>query len=141
MLTPLKDPEAVANGLPPTFLLRLSNADELQFHFTFVSRQQPLSNGASTNDPVPTVDTQIAGLTYIFASSPKEVDNLVVREFHANPNLHKNSNVELVGDYTTGGSASVARQQYQACHVSLESHYVLYQIECNPDIMDSFTLR
>jgi Arf-GAP/SH3 domain/ANK repeat/PH domain-containing protein len=107
MLTPLKDPEAVANGLPPTFLLRLSNADELQFHFTFVSRQQPLTNGASTNDPVPTVDTQIAGLTYIFASSPKEVDNLVVREFHANPNLHKNSNVELVGDYTTGGSASV----------------------------------
>ena len=56
---------------------------------------------------MPTVDTQIAGLTYIFASNPKEVDNLVVREFHANPNLHKNSNVELVGDYTTGGSASV----------------------------------
>jgi Arf-GAP/SH3 domain/ANK repeat/PH domain-containing protein len=91
--------------------LRLSNADEIQFNFTFVSRQQALTNGISTNggapQPMPTVDTQIAGLTYIFASNPKEVDNLVVREFHANPNLHKNSNVELVGDYTTGGSASV----------------------------------
>lgn len=111
MLTESQDPEAVANGFPPTFLLRLSNADELNFNFTFVSRQQALTNGASTigksTQPAPTVDTQIAGLTYIFASSPKEVDNLVVREFHANPNLHKNANVELVGDYTTGGSASV----------------------------------
>jgi Arf-GAP with SH3 domain, ANK repeat and PH domain-containing protein len=31
----------------------------------------------------------------------------VTREFHADPNLHKNSNVELVGDFSTGGSASV----------------------------------
>lgn len=31
----------------------------------------------------------------------------MVREFHANPNLHKNANVELVGGFTTGGSASV----------------------------------
>jgi len=30
-----------------------------------------------------------------------------VREFHSDPNLHKNPNVELVGDFTTGGSASV----------------------------------
>lgn len=31
----------------------------------------------------------------------------MIREFHADPNLHKNSNVELVGDYSTGGSPSV----------------------------------
>ncbi|KAK3059782.1 hypothetical protein LTR53_020290, partial [Teratosphaeriaceae sp. CCFEE 6253] len=37
----------------------------------------------------------------------REVENLVVREFHSDPNLHKNPNVELVGDYSTGGSASV----------------------------------
>lgn len=76
-----------------------------------MSRQQALPNGTSTNGSAPPppqpVDTQITGLTYIFASNPKEVDNLVVREFHANPNLHKNSNVELVGDYSTSGSASV----------------------------------
>ena len=33
---------------------------------------------------------------------------LVTREFHADPNLHKNSNVELVGsEFSTGGSSSV----------------------------------
>ena len=31
----------------------------------------------------------------------------MTREFHADPNLHKNANVELVGDYSTGGSPSV----------------------------------
>ncbi|KAM0721997.1 hypothetical protein Q7P37_002923 [Cladosporium fusiforme] len=107
----VQDPDAITNGQPPTFLLRLSNTDELYFNFTFVSRQQTVTNGAPTNGTAPNppqaVDTQITGLTYIFASNPKEVDNLVVREFHANPNLHKNSNVELVGDYATGGSASV----------------------------------
>lgn len=43
----------------------------------------------------------------MFASSSKELENLVTREFHANPNLHKNPLVELVGDYSTGGSPSV----------------------------------
>lgn len=32
---------------------------------------------------------------------------MVVREFNSDPNLHKNPNVELVGDYTTGGLPSV----------------------------------
>lgn len=32
----------------------------------------------------------------------------MTREFHADPNLHKNSNVELVGDFSTGGSPSVS---------------------------------
>lgn len=53
------------------------------------------------------VDTFINGLTFAFASNNKDLDNLVIREFHADPNLHKNSNVELVGDYSTSGSPSV----------------------------------
>jgi len=53
------------------------------------------------------VDTLINGLTFAFASNSKDLENLVTREFHADPNLHKNSNVELVGDYSTGGSSSV----------------------------------
>jgi len=56
------------------------------------------------------LDTVINGLTFVFASNSKELDNLVTREFHANPNLHKDPHVELVGDYTTGGSASVQFQ-------------------------------
>lgn len=41
------------------------------------------------------------------ASTAREVENLVTLEFHADPNLHKNANVQLVGDYSTGGSQSV----------------------------------
>ena len=53
-------------------------------------------------------DTIINGLTFIFASNNKDLDVLVTREFHADPNLHKNSNVELVGsEFSTGGSPSV----------------------------------
>lgn len=55
-----------------------------------------------------TRDTNISGLTFVCASSSKEVENLVTREFHADPNLHKNENVALVGDYSTGGTAAVA---------------------------------
>lgn len=54
------------------------------------------------------VDTSISGLTYAYGSTPREVENLVTREFHADPNLHKNANVELVGDYSTNGSPSVS---------------------------------
>jgi len=54
------------------------------------------------------VDTVVNGLTYVSASTAKEVENLVTREFHADPNLHKNANVQLVGDYSTGGSQSVS---------------------------------
>ncbi|KAK4951713.1 hypothetical protein LTR10_009632 [Elasticomyces elasticus] len=106
----VQDPETIANGLPPSFLVRLSNSDELHFTFTFVVRQQgPNNNAAANGAPVSTtaVDTTISGLTYIYAPSAKEVENLVVREFHSDPNLHKNPNVELVGDYATGGSPSV----------------------------------
>jgi len=53
-------------------------------------------------------DTNIAGLTYVFASNHKELDNLVTREFHADPNLHKNPSVSLVGDFATEKSPAVA---------------------------------
>ncbi len=53
------------------------------------------------------MDTFINGLTFVYASNNKELDNLVTREFHADPNLHKNANVKLVGDYSTAGSPSV----------------------------------
>ncbi|KAL7628654.1 hypothetical protein AAE478_000169 [Parahypoxylon ruwenzoriense] len=82
----------------PNFLLKLNNDDELVFNFTFVIRQEEGGSGA---------DTLINGLTYVYASTGRELENLVTREFHADPNLHKNANVELVGDYTTGGSPSV----------------------------------
>ncbi|KAH6898298.1 hypothetical protein B0T10DRAFT_453641 [Thelonectria olida] len=92
----------------PSFLLKLSNDDELIFTFTFVLRQAQGAPPASADArPLP-VDTNISGLTYVYASTAKEVENLVTREFHADPNLHKNSNVALVGDYSTGGSPSVS---------------------------------
>lgn len=83
----------------PNFLLKLNKDDELVFNFTFIVRQDE----SGTNN-----DTQINGLTYVYASTSREVENLVTREFHADPNLHKNANVELVGDYNTGGSASIS---------------------------------
>ncbi|KAH7035194.1 centaurin beta [Microdochium trichocladiopsis] len=89
----VQDPDPAAT---PSFLLKLSSDDELVFTFTFAVRQDAAGG-----------DTLINGLTYVYASNHREVDNLVTREFHADPNLHKNSNVELVGDYSTGGSPSV----------------------------------
>lgn len=52
-------------------------------------------------------DTAVSGLTFAYGSTSREVENLVTREFHADPNLHKNANVELVGDYSTHGSPAV----------------------------------
>lgn len=106
----MQDLESIASGFPPAFLIRLANSDELHFNFTFILRQQTAANGVHTNGATPAataIDTQMAGLTYVFASTPKEVDNLVTREFHSDPNLHRNPNVQLVGDYGTEGSASV----------------------------------
>lgn len=97
----------------PSFILRLSNEDELQFNFTFIMRQTQIGNvanstvnGVSTSLPEVT-DTVLTGLTFAHASNSKELDNLITREFHANPNLQNNSNVQFVGDYSTGGSPSV----------------------------------
>ncbi|KAI8632568.1 ArfGap-domain-containing protein [Xylariaceae sp. FL1651] len=92
----VQDPEP---SQAPNFLLKLNNDDELVFNFTFIVRQD---DSSAHND------TQISGLTYVYASTNREVENLVTREFHADPNLHKNVNVELVGDYNTGGSSSIS---------------------------------
>ncbi|KAF1984494.1 ArfGap-domain-containing protein [Aulographum hederae CBS 113979] len=105
----IQDPESSSSG-PPSFLLRLNNDDELNFTFTFVARQGRPPGSDSADNPV---DTVINGLTLVFAPTPKDIDNLVTREFHADPNLHKNSNVQLVGDtgdYSTDGSQSVQFQ-------------------------------
>ncbi|KAI1333302.1 ArfGap-domain-containing protein [Xylariaceae sp. FL0255] len=89
----VQDPDPTAN---PALLLKLNNDDELLFNFAFVVRKDDSG-----------LDTQINGLTYVYASTGRDVETLVTREFHADPNLHKNSNVELVGDYNTDGSASI----------------------------------
>lgn len=95
-------------------MLRLSNDDELVFNFTFVLRQTQTGsatgntvNGVSTSLPE-VADTVLTGLTFAHASNSKELDNLITREFHANPNLQNNSNVQLIGDYSTDGSPSVS---------------------------------
>lgn len=91
-------------------MLKLNHDDELSFNFTFILRQSQQLTIGSNGVPESIggmVDTTINGLTYVSASTAKEVENLVTREFHADPNLHKNANVQLVGDYTTGGSQAV----------------------------------
>ncbi|KAI5819477.1 hypothetical protein BZA77DRAFT_350536 [Pyronema omphalodes] len=86
------------------FLLKLPAEDELHLTFTFIMRRK--------EDPAtgaPAAPTTINGLTFITASNSREIENLVTREFHADPNLHKNPNVNLVGDgnYTTDVSSAV----------------------------------
>jgi Arf-GAP/SH3 domain/ANK repeat/PH domain-containing protein len=97
-----QDAEQTSPGAGPAFLLKLANDDEIVFTFTFIIRQS--QNAADVAAPA---DTQLNGLTFVFASTPREVENLVTREFHADPNLHKNANVALVGSYSTEGSSSV----------------------------------
>ena len=79
----------------------------MTFNFSFVIRQafaQPEVTLAATTD---VIDTSINGLTFAFAPSRKDLDILVTREFHADVNLHKNSNVELIRPlFSTGGSPS-----------------------------------
>lgn len=110
----MQDPDAPPTAPVPTFLLRLSNEDELVFNFTFILRQTQTGNvtgstvnGVATSLPEVT-DTVLNGLTFAHASNSKELDNLITREFHANPNLQNNSNVQLIGDYSTDGNPSVS---------------------------------
>lgn len=98
-----QDPESSPASPTPSFLFRLNNDDDLIFNFAFAIRQSQ----SSLSGDVTTVDTFINGLTFAFASNSKDLDNLVIREFRADPNLHKNSNVELVGDYSTAGNPSI----------------------------------
>ncbi|KAK1919798.1 hypothetical protein P3342_002091 [Pyrenophora teres f. teres] len=113
----IQDPEpATSSDGTPSFLIRLPNDEELSFNFTFILRQHlavPSIYNVNSNSaiaPSGLVDTNINGLTFLFASSSRDLENLVTREFHANPNLHKNPQVELVGDYSTGGHSSVQFQ-------------------------------
>jgi Arf-GAP/SH3 domain/ANK repeat/PH domain-containing protein len=54
------------------------------------------------------IESTINGLTFMHAATPRDLDNLVMRELHNDPNMHKNNpNVNLVGDYSTNGSQSV----------------------------------
>ena len=110
----MQDPDVASSTSAPTFLLRLSNDDELIFNFTFILRQTKTGNvagstvnGVSTSLPE-VADTNLTGLTFAHASNSKELDNLITREFHANPNLQNNSNVQLIGDFSTEGSPSVS---------------------------------
>ncbi len=110
LLTNVQDPEPLRSHDTPSFILKLNNDEELIFKFTFVVRQsQSVSTGTNGTPATPAlIDTTINGLTYVSGSTHREVENLVTREFHADPNLHKNANVQLVGDYSTGGSTSVS---------------------------------
>jgi len=105
-----QDPEPSSPGPSPNFILKLNNDDELTFNFTFIIRQtqQPNQGANGAQAAASLVDTTVNGLTYVSASTAKEVETLVTREFHADPNLHKNANVQLVGDFGTGGSPSVS---------------------------------
>ncbi|KAL5122016.1 hypothetical protein ACEQ8H_000232 [Pleosporales sp. CAS-2024a] len=113
----IQDPESSSpSDGPPSFLIRLPNDEELTFNFTFIIRQHLAvpsiynANMAPPTAPGGLVDTVINGLTFVFASSSKDLENLVTREFQANPNLHKNPQVEWVGDYSTDGNSSVQFQ-------------------------------
>ena len=108
-----QDPESPPGG-PPSFLLRLPNDEDLIFNFTFTVRQTPaaanIQGGPVGQDGL--ADTVIQGLTFIHAPGTREIDNLVTREFHADPNLHKRSDVSLIGDgnYATNGNENVQFQ-------------------------------
>ena len=108
----LQDPEPAGPGALPNFLLRLNNDEEIYFYFTFAMRQTDASQSTTalpsntTAGGVAGVDTSIKGLTFLFAPTLKDLDTLVTREFNADPNLHKNPNVDLVGDYSTEGAPS-----------------------------------
>lgn len=99
----IQDPESSASSPLPSFIPCLSNEEELDFAFSFIIRQSQSSVSGSSD----LADTIINGLTFVFASSNKDLENLVTREFRADPNLHKNANVELVGDYSTNGTSSI----------------------------------
>ena len=103
----IQDPENPASALP-SFLLRLSNEEGILFYFTFAMRQHGTDATTAAEPTRPTssmlVDTSINSLTFLSASTSKELGSLVTREFNVNPNIHKHAAVELVGDYTTGGN-------------------------------------
>ncbi|KAJ9605211.1 hypothetical protein H2200_010601 [Cladophialophora chaetospira] len=99
----IQDPDASALS----FIPRLDLEDDLEIRFTFISRQNTGPLPATPSTATAAVDTTISGLTFAYAHNAKELDTLVTREFHADPNLHKNSNVQFIGDYGTRGSPAI----------------------------------
>lgn len=89
--------------------MRIDLEDDLEFDFVLVARQTTVAQVTSPTTPSSnvTVDTHISGLTFAYASNAKELDTLVTREFHSDPNLHRNSNVQLIGDLSTTGLSSI----------------------------------
>ncbi|RMZ80655.1 hypothetical protein DV738_g2652, partial [Chaetothyriales sp. CBS 135597] len=73
----------------------------------FVARREPGDDTPVSYPQPPNETTTITGLTFAYASNAKELDTLITREFHADPNLHKNSNVQLIGDLATAGAPSI----------------------------------
>lgn len=100
-----QDPDTSSNA-GPSFLVRLQNEDDLIFNFTFVIRQLPAQTSAvPTSAPS---DNTINGLTFMHAASARDLDSLVTKELHNDPNMHKNNpNVHLIGDYSTLGNPSI----------------------------------
>lgn len=70
----------------------------------------PAPSAPPTGGELSTADTIIKGLTFITAPTPRELETLLTREFNADPNLHRNPNVDLVGDYSTNG---LAQEQFE----------------------------
>ncbi|KAI9818150.1 MAG: hypothetical protein M1827_000775 [Pycnora praestabilis] len=109
----VQDPETSLASPSPSFILRLSNEDDLIFNFTFILRQPqtPQTSNTAAIGPALTTsgssDTVINKLTHIFAPNFRDIDNLSTREFHADPNFHKNPNVEHVGKFSTDGKSSI----------------------------------
>lgn len=105
----LQDTDPFQTTALPAFLLKLNNDDELNFNFSFILRKPQDEQKNATTDTAQT-DTLINGLTFVSASSLREVDNLVTREFSADPNIHRNPNVHVVGNgkFSTGGNQAVS---------------------------------
>ncbi|KAK4937823.1 hypothetical protein LTR10_021626 [Elasticomyces elasticus] len=100
----IQDPES--SGV--AFLPRLDLEDELDVRFTFTSRQNSGPLPATPSTATASVDTTVTGLTFAYAPNAKELDNLVTREFHADPNLHKNDNVQFIGEFATNGNPVIS---------------------------------
>src|SRR5207248_7258990 len=87
MLMTSQDPEMSI----PSFILNLEDEEDLEFRFSFVTRQGQAQNSqpnpSAVLGPSSNVDTIITGLTFAYASNAKELDNLVTRQFHADPNI------------------------------------------------------
>lgn len=103
-----QDPETIPTTETPSFILRVPFEEELTFDFAcaVADNNLNLTRPSATSDftrPSATSDftqnqaqSNVPSLTFVFASSSREVESLVTSEFHADPNFHKNPNVQLV---------------------------------------------